>query len=151
MAREERRGPPVTSRFLSGSAMVARAEGRRGRPGAGRGSCGGSQPGGGAEKASPSSQAPATRTAAVPSSSPHYHAARKALADLYLSHRNDKVQYAACHEEVAAARAAKETAALLAPLVRSGPPFGSPPPMEQLPPASCSAVAGRCAVPTPPW
>jgi tetratricopeptide repeat protein 21B len=40
---------------------------------------------------------------AIPSESAHYHAARKALADLYLEHRNDKRAYAACHEEVAAA------------------------------------------------
>jgi len=39
----------------------------------------------------------------VPSDTPHYHAARKVLADLYLEHRNDKRAYAACHEEVAAA------------------------------------------------
>ena len=39
----------------------------------------------------------------MPSDSPHYHAARRVLADLYLEHRNDKRMYAACHEEMAAA------------------------------------------------
>ena len=32
--------------------------------------------------------------------SPHYHAARKALADLYLTHRNDRRMFAECHEEM---------------------------------------------------
>jgi len=36
----------------------------------------------------------------VPSDNPHYHTARKALAELYLTHRNDRRMYAMCHEEL---------------------------------------------------
>ena len=39
----------------------------------------------------------------LPAENPHYNAARKVLADLYLEHRNDRRAYAACLEEVAAA------------------------------------------------
>ena len=39
----------------------------------------------------------------LPAESPHYHAARKVLAGLYLEHRNDKRMYCMTIEEMAAA------------------------------------------------
>jgi tetratricopeptide (TPR) repeat protein len=39
----------------------------------------------------------------VPQENPNYLASRRALAKMYLDHRNDKRAYAQCHEEVAAA------------------------------------------------
>ena len=49
----------------------------------------------------------------IPAENPHYHSARKVLAELYLEHRNDKRMYAACHEEMAAAHPSVDSYVML--------------------------------------
>ena len=49
----------------------------------------------------------------VPADNAHHHAARQALAELYLSHRNDRRMFAQCHEEMVKANPTAQAYILL--------------------------------------